>query len=217
MKSVNARKHGWPEQSVAVKSIRQTLADLDWSKVFKLSFMYLFFCYPGITLKLLRVFKCQAVEGVQYLSADLRLQCYTAQWAGFAAYAGVMLALYTVGLPVGVFLVLWHRRHKLYGANSERTRVSWGFLYESYGAGAWFWEVQEMLRKLFLTSFVVILNAHSPLQVTLAVLVSFWAHTLHSLYEPWGYGSQTYMLQHLFSDCYVICVLDGSAIQIRPC
>jgi hypothetical protein len=74
VKSVNARKHGWPEQSVAVKSIRQTLADLDWSKVFKLSFMYLFFSDPGITLKLLRVFQCQAVEGVQCLSADLRLQ-----------------------------------------------------------------------------------------------------------------------------------------------
>jgi hypothetical protein len=108
-----------------------------------------------------------------------------------------MIALYTVGLPVGVFLILWHRRHKLYGSNSERTRVSWGFLYESYGASAWFWEVQEMLRKLFLTSFVVVLSAHSPLQVTQAVLVSFWAHTLHSLYEPWGYGSQTYILQHL--------------------
>ena len=121
VKSINARKHGWPEQSVAVESLRQTLSDLDWSKVFKLSFMYLFFCYPGITLKLLRVFKCQTVEGVQYLSADLRLQCYTAQWAGFAAYAGVMLAVYTVGLPVGVFLALWYRRTKLYGANSEPT------------------------------------------------------------------------------------------------
>ena len=75
-----------------------------------------------------------------------------------------------------------------------------GFLYEPYGAGAWFWKVIEMLRKLFLTSFVVVLNVHSPLQVTLAVLVSFWqfwAHTLHSLYEPWGYGSLTYVLQHL--------------------
>ena len=108
-----------------------------------------------------------------------------------------MLVLYTVGLPVVVFLILLHCHHKLFGFNSERTRVSWGFLYESYGAGAWFWEVIEILRKLFLTSFVVILNAHSPLQVTLAVLASFWAHTLHSLYEPWGYGSLTYVLQHL--------------------
>jgi hypothetical protein len=42
----------------------------------------------------------------------------------------------------------------------------------------------------------VLLDAHSPLQVTLAVLVSFWAHALHGLYKPWGAGSQTYKLQH---------------------
>jgi hypothetical protein len=170
---------------------------LPWPRILKLSFMYLFFCYPGVTLKLLRVFKCQTVEGVPYLAVDLRLQCYTAQWAGIAIYAAVMLIVYTIGLPVAVFLVLWHRRHKLFGPVSARTRASWGFLYECYGEHAWCWEVVELVRKVLLTSFVVLLNAHSPLQVTLATLISFWAHSLHALYAPWTYGSSTYLLQHL--------------------
>jgi hypothetical protein len=33
-------------------------------------------------------------------------------------------------------------------------------------------------------------------QVTLAVLVSSWAHVLHATYKPWGKGSVLYSLQH---------------------
>ncbi len=33
-------------------------------------------------------------------------------------------------------------------------------------------------------------------QVTLAVLVSGWAHVLHAVYKPWGAGSAMYSLQH---------------------
>ena len=124
-----------------MRSLRQSLAELDLGSVFKVSFMYLFFCYPGVTLKMLRMFECRYVEGKPYLAADLRLQCYTAQWAGFAVYAGVMLLAFTLGLPIAVYLILSHRRHKLFGPSSERTRLSWGFLYEAYGGGAWFWEV----------------------------------------------------------------------------
>ena len=34
------------------------------------------------------------------------------------------------------------------------------------------------------------------LQITLAVLVSAWAHVLHAVYKPWGAGSVMYALQH---------------------
>ena len=34
------------------------------------------------------------------------------------------------------------------------------------------------------------------LQVTLAVLVSGWAHVLHAMFKPWGAGSVMYVLQH---------------------
>ena len=36
----------------------------------------------------------------------------------------------------------------------------------------------------------------SRLQVTLAVLVSGWAHVLHAMYKPWGRGTSMYALQH---------------------
>jgi hypothetical protein len=66
---------------------------------------------------------------------------------------------------------------------------------------AWWWEVEELLRKLFLTALVVLMDPGSPLQVTLAVLFSGWAHVLHAMYKPWRMSSKTlenrtYMVQH---------------------
>jgi hypothetical protein len=40
----------------------------------------------------------------------------------------------------------------------------------SYGETSWFWEVEELLRKLLLTAVAVLLDAGSPLQVCLLSL-----------------------------------------------
>jgi hypothetical protein len=42
---------------------------------------------------------------------------------------------------------------------------TYGFLYLEYGPTAWWWEVEELVRKLLLSSLVVLIDAGSPLQV----------------------------------------------------
>jgi hypothetical protein len=49
---------------------------INWMGVFKASFMLLFIAYPGVSLKVLRLFKCREIEGVWWLAADMRLRCY---------------------------------------------------------------------------------------------------------------------------------------------
>jgi hypothetical protein len=131
----------------------------------------------------------------------MRLQCFTREWYGYALYAGIMGALYVVGLPMSIMIILLRRRHTLFGEGSAETWRVYGFLYDSYGPVAWWWEVEELLRKLFLTALVVLMDPGSPLQVTLAVLFSGWAHVLHAMYKPWRVESTpetypTYMVQH---------------------
>jgi hypothetical protein len=188
---------GWPQEAVSVFSLRNAVKALEWGKVFRLSFTYLMLCYPGITLRVLRLFKCQTVEGVRYLTADLRLRCFTPQWFGYAAMGAVVLVVFSIGLPCAVFGVLKRHRNTLFGGDSETTRASWGFLYEAYGSTAWWWELEELLRKLLLICCVVVLDEKSPLQVFAAVFVCALAHVLHAAFEPWGVWSQTYTLQHL--------------------
>jgi hypothetical protein len=173
---------------------------VNWTDVFKASFMLLFIAYPGVSLKVLRLFKCREIEGEWWLAADMRLRCYDGRWAGFAIYGLTMAVFYIVGLPAAVLWILWRRRHKLFGSPTDpfvaSTRATFGFLYVDYGDSAWWWEVEELARKLLLSAVVVLIDEGSPLQVTLAVLISGWAHVLHAQYKPWGAGSVLYSLQH---------------------
>jgi hypothetical protein len=178
-----------------------TIGRVRWSSLFRALFMILFIAYPSVSQKILRTFRCRLVEGRYYLAADMRLQCYTREWYGYALYAGIMGALYVVGLPLSIAIILVKRRRMLFGDGSAETRRVYGFLYEAYGPVAWWWEVEELLRKLFLTALVVLMDPGSPLQVTLAVLVSGWAHVLHAIYKPWRLSTKsshnvTYMVQH---------------------
>ena len=95
----------------------------------------------GVALKIMQMYRCIEVDGMSWLAADLRLQCYDAAWVGYTLYASVCGLLYVVGFPLGVFFLLFTRRHKLFGEANDpyvaTTRLQYGFLYESYGPTAW--------------------------------------------------------------------------------
>ncbi len=95
----------------------------------------------GVALKVMRMFRCVEMEGAYWLAADLRLRCYDGAWVGYALYASIFGVIYVIGFPLGVFVLLFRRRHKLFGAANDpfvaTTRAQFGFLYESYGPTAW--------------------------------------------------------------------------------
>ena len=59
----------------------------------------------------------------------------------------------------------------------------------------------------------------TPSQITLAVLVSGWAHVLHAMYKPWGAGTVMYALQHgsLFVTSFVFLMVRAVACDRRYC
>ena len=84
-------------------------------------------------------------------------------------YALICGIVFVAGFPISVFVVLFSRRHKLFGAGTDPfvvlTRARYGFLYEAYGPTAWWWEVEELVRKLLLSAVVLLIEPASPLQV----------------------------------------------------
>ena len=52
----------------------------------------------------------------------------------YAIYALLCGVVYVVGFPLGVFVLLFRRRHKLFGSDADpfvaTTRTKYGFLYE---------------------------------------------------------------------------------------
>ena len=80
--------------------------------------------------------------------------------------------VYIAGLPIAVLVLLYRHRNHLFGDESDpvvaKTRSTYGFLYVVYGPTAWWWEVEELIRKLLLSAVVVLIESGSPLQVRLS-------------------------------------------------
>ena len=106
------------------------------------------------------------MNGSFYLADDMRLLCYTNQWWGYAIYGGIMAVVYVLGLPLATLIILYRHRRTLYGPNSKATLHRFGFLYDAYGPSAWFWETEELVRKLLLTAVAVLMDPSNPMQVS---------------------------------------------------
>ena len=167
-------------------------------------------------MKLCRMFRCTKVEGDWYLTSDMEIQCFTPQWGAYATLSIVMLAVYTLGLPLGIVVVLRKNRRRL---QDETVKANLGFLcvwgrpaccagllrvtpavsrrrYLMYGEPAYLWAVAELVRKLVLTSLILLFfDQGSAMQVTFALLVSAFAHVAHSLWRPYT-NRKAYLLQH---------------------
>ena len=151
-------------------SVFKVLQKTDWVRVFRVVSMVLFVAYPSVSMKILQLFRCRGVEGVYWLVADMRLQCFTRTWFAYSMYGVGMIVLYVGGLPLMIIATLYKHRKTLFGPGSDTTEKTYGFLYFDYGPDAWFWETEELLRKLLLTSVAVLLDQGSPLQVWHRVL-----------------------------------------------
>jgi len=179
--------------STAAEAVPMSLRSMRWSRVFKKLALFWTLCYPGISVKLCRMFRCTEVEGEWWLMADMQLQCFSSQWSMYAIVAVVMLAVYTVGLPFGIAVWLWRNRKLL---NTPEVRDNLGFLYLLYGTHAYMWAVVELLRKLVLTSLIMLFfDTGSALQITSALLISSFSHVAHALYRPFV-SRRAYLLQH---------------------
>ena len=125
--------------------------------------------WTGVALKIMQLFHCVNIEDQYWLAADMRLVCYDGKWFGYAVYGAVCGVLYIVGFPLAVLVLLYRRRRELFGSPDDAlvasTRARFGFLYEAYGPTAWWWEVEELVRKLLLSAVVVLIESGSPLQV----------------------------------------------------
>ena len=104
--------------------------------------------------------------------------------------ATILPVLFVIGLPSIFLTMLWCNRATL---DTERTRAWLGFLYVKYRREKWFWEEIELLRKLVLTSMVVLVRPGSILQIVAAMSVTFIWLVLLAINKPYRNQSDTYV------------------------
>lgn len=132
--------------------------------------------YAPVSRTITQIFLCtDKLDGMSYLLADLSLECGTATYLVWIAYALVSMLLYCVGIPAYFFLRLWRDR--------RNNRDTLAILTQSYEDEWWFYEVVELLRKFFLASIATVLPRPNT-RVGFATLLSLLFLCLHLTLAP---------------------------------
>lgn len=81
-------------------------------------------------------------ELVKVLFNDPTIQCYTPSWGVWAILAGLGVAIYCIGIPLGTFYLTFKYR------NDSGTRSKISLLFTSYAPAFWYWESIDLVRKV---------------------------------------------------------------------
>ena len=69
-----------------------------------------FLMYPGLGVKIFQVFKCRQIDDVWYFTFDYEQRCFEGTHQSLLGAAWVFIFLYVLGLPLLLFLSLYHNR-----------------------------------------------------------------------------------------------------------
>jgi hypothetical protein len=124
------------------------------------------------------MFVCREVNGTSYLYADFNLHCYDDRWQTYLPIILVFVLLYPVGIPVVLFIMLWKHSRRINSPDpvvraEARREHSLEFLHDAYSKSMWFFELLDLMHKLFLTSLVVFFHETAQLPVAMGVCVLY--------------------------------------------
>ena len=165
-------------------------------------FFFLYVTYLSTCSKTANVlpFACRSIcrdekEDIcnKYLKADYSIQCDVPTYNKMVIVAYIS-CVYIFALPVASFVALWKQRR----AASATTAVKYfqcpehstemvtalRFLYENYKPSSWYWELVEMLRKVILTSGLILVGQESRSYIGLAWVMAGMYGVLFSWIKP---------------------------------
>ena len=165
----------------------------------------IFFAYSNVTEELMSTMNCVTVdrgkpdkdeipiEHSVYSTAkgtfwveNTSLRCFEDEHRYLAYLVGIPgLVLFTVGIPLGLFIFLMSKKDVLYTPAYLNT---YGFVYETYVDDHVYWEVLTMTRKALVAAIVVFGYSLGPnLQGVLALGVLIVALVLQIVVRPYKY------------------------------
>ena len=116
----------------------------------------------------------------KYLRSDFTIECSSPRYKRLVGVAYFAIA-YIIFLPLASYVVLWRQNRKIKTMeDNERQNQNFNeelasgmrFLSENYTARSWYWELVETVRKVILTSGLILVGGESRAYVGLACVIS---------------------------------------------
>ena len=199
------------------------LASLDGMKrALPLVLMLLFALVPSVCSSIFSVFPCDtfgyrdeitANDGIdgaavtrRFLAADLSVECDSEEHNQLRSLAVWLIVLWPVGVPLFFATLLWKARQARQPA--PRLWRATTFLHGEFRVGMSWWELLELMRKLVLTGFVVILPR--GMQLLTALLVCFGHLVVLQGARP--YKERSTMWVALGTSCTLLCTFQAALL-----
>ncbi|CAM9233132.1 unnamed protein product [Scytosiphon promiscuus] len=149
-----------------------------WHKHVSLMLLLTFLVYSSVSAVLFKMFACEKLDdGGNYLRADYRITCDSSKHRALQVYAGGMMLLYTVGIPVMYACLLFRDSDVLKRDRPERERLArispTSELWRPYKPSVFYYEVVECSRRVLLSGAVVFIRPNTAAQIAVTLMMAF--------------------------------------------
>ena len=137
-----------------------------------------FLVYSSASSLVFQMFDCEHLEdGNYYLREDYRIQCDSSKHRALQVFAGVMMVLYPVGIPV-LYTFLLFRDRGVLASNGRRMNNpsvrSTSNLWKPYKPSRYFYEVVECGRRILLTGVVLMVDDGIAAKIAVTFMVALF-------------------------------------------
>ena len=176
----------------------------------------LLFCYTQVAIASIQYIYCVDVGDARVVFTAPTIDCQSNTYRSYMGPVALALALYIVGFPLSVFVLLWVNKETLFAAVSATSAsntksltgplrnfmLRWSPLFAMFHPRAWFWQPLLLVRRsLFVLASVLL--AQQPLVRFMAfTFLNFGSLLLHQMVRPFD----TDQLNRVESISYVLLV-----------
>ena len=149
-----------------------------WNKHVSMVLLLTFLVYSSVSSVLFAAYSCERLDdGNVYLRVDYQIRCNSSKHVAFQIYAGIMILLYPVGIPTLYGYLLFKYRKVLAKDKAARdecpTVATISDLWKPYKPSAFYFEIIECGRRIFLAGIVVFIEPNTSAQIAVTLAMAF--------------------------------------------
>jgi len=151
-----------------------------------------FAMYAVVSSKVFNTFVCDTYgdDATNYLVADQRIDCGSAEHNLYKWYARLMILIYPVGIPVLYLSLLMKHKDVLQLNDDDKTKMTnteikkLAFLYDEYEPQYWWFEVYVCVQRMSLTGLLVFIKPGTVIQVLVGIGFSMFSIYIYFTTTP---------------------------------
>ena len=144
---------------------------------------------PSVSTTVFGAFPCDELDtGESFLIADYSINCNSASYSTFAAFAGLMLVVYPLGIPLMYSWLLVQKKEKIKKEvrvrEADEDLIGIEFLFDNYRPECWYFEIVVTVLRLMMTGVLGLIEPGSATQLSCGMMMAIVGMLVSSWYMP---------------------------------